>query len=329
MVRQGIKALVVTAVGIASFVFCGTGSAVQLQLKLPQGKTYYQKSTFDQHITQTVMGQEQVIDQSIGMGLKWDVLEVDGQGNMRIRQTFIWCAYKQTNPMGSVEYDSAQQTTPTAGAEPFAALLGQSFVVKLTPRGDVLDVTGVEEMRAAVVKKLPAGADQSLGMSPVGMYLDKNSVKEMIAANLAIYPDKPVEVGQSWSKKQTVKLAFGIITDSKWTLQKREGGMDIIATTATLRSDPNSPPIETGGMTMKFDVAGTAEGTLRVEEATGLILLDQSRQQLKGNINVGPAGQAGSTMAIPAVFDTTAKMEMSDKPFMPAAAPAPSAPANR
>jgi hypothetical protein len=330
MTRQGIRALIVTAVGMASFAFCDTGgAAVQLQLKLPQGKTYYAKSTFDQHITQTVMNQQQVIDQSIGMGLKWDVLEVDSQGNMRIRQTFIWAAYQQTNPMGSVEYDSAKQATPTAGAEPFAALLGQGFVVKLSPKGDVLDVNGVEEMRAAVLKKLPPGADQRPEMSAVAMYLDKNSVKEMLGANLAVYPDKPVEVGQSWSKKQTVKLGFGIITDSKWTLQKREDGMDIIATTATLRSDPSSPPMETAGMTMKFDITGTAEGTLRVEEATGLIRLDQSRQQLKGNIDVGPAGQAGSTMTIPAVFDTTSKMEMSDKPFMPAAAPASGAPATR
>jgi hypothetical protein len=326
MARQRIGALIVTAV----FALCSTSAAaVQLQLKLPKGKTYYQKSTFDQHITQTMMNRQQVIDQSIGTGMRWDVLDVDSQGNMRIRQTFIWAAYKQTNPMGSVEYDSAKQAAPTAGAEPFAALLGQSFVVKVTPKGDVLDVNGIEEMRAAILKKLPPGADQSLGMSPAAMFLDKKSVKETIGANLAIYPDKPVELGQSWSKKQTITAGFGIITDSKWTLQKREGGVDIIATTATLRSDPNSPPMQAGGMTMKFDIAGTAEGALRVEEATGLILSDQSRQQLKGNINVGAPAEGTPTMSIPSVFDTTSKMEMSDKPFMPAAAAPPRAPATK
>ncbi len=326
MARQGIGVLIVTA----AFALCGTtASAVQLQLTLPKGKTYYQKSTFDQHITQTIMNQQQVIDQSIGTGMKWDVLDVDGQGNMRIRQTFIWSAYKQTNPMGGIEYDSAKQTTPTAGAESFAALLGQSFVVKVTPKGEVLDVNGIEEMRAAVLKKLPAGTEENLGTSPAAMFLDKNHIKEMVGANLAIYPDKAVEPGQSWSKRQKITIGFGIITDTKWTLQKREGGVDVIAATASLRSDPNSPPMENAGMKMKFDITGTQEGTLRVEEATGLILSDQTKQQLKGNINILGAADATPMMSIPAVFDTTAKMEMSEKPFMPAAATPPSAPAKK
>jgi hypothetical protein len=322
MARQGIGVLIVTA----AFALCGTtASAVELQLRLAKGKTYYQKSTYDQHITQTVMNQQQAIDQTIGTGMKWDVLDVDAQGNMRIRQTYIWTAYKQTNPMGSVEYDSAKQATPTAGAEVFAALLGQSFVVRVTPKGEVLDVNGVDEMRAAVLKKLPAGADQSAA-GPAAMYLDKKNVKEMVGANLAIYPDKPVDVGQSWTKKQTITIGFGIITESKWTLQKREGGVGIIAVTASLRSDPSSPPMEAQGMKMKFDITGTQEGTLRVEEATGLILSDQTRQQLKGNINVSASADETQAMSIPSTFDTTSKMEMSDKPFMPAAAaPAPPA----
>jgi hypothetical protein len=330
MARQGIGALIVTAVGLVSFVLCSTGAgAVQLQLKLAKGKTYYLKSTFDQRITQTVMGQQQVIEQSMGTGMKWDVLEVDNRGNMRIRQTFIWSALKQTNPVGSLEYDSAKQATPPAGAEPVAALLGQSFVITVTPQGNVLDVNGIEEMRAAVLKKLPAGGDESLATSPAAMFLDKNSVKEMTTANLAIYPDKPVEPGQSWSKKQTLALGFGIITDSKWTLQKSEGGVAVIATAASLRSDPASPPMEMGGMKMKFDLAGTQEGALRVDEATGLILSEQTRQQLKGNINAGIQADGTPMMVIPSVFDTTSKVETSDKSWLPAASTPPGAPAQK
>jgi hypothetical protein len=326
MARLRIGVLIVTA----AFALCGTSAAaVQPQWKLAKGKTYYQKSTFDQRITQTVMGQEQVIEQGIGTGQKWDVLEVDRQGNMRIRLTFIWCAFKQANPMGNVEYDSARQATPTAGAEPFAALLGQSYIVTMTPKGDVLDVNGVEAMRAAVLQKLPPGAEENLGMSPAAMFLDKKNVKEMAAANLAIYPDQPVEPGQSWSKTQKVTLGFGIITDTKWTLQKREGGVAVIAATASLRSDPDSPPMEMGGMKMKFDIAGTQESTIRVEEATGLILSDQTHQRLQGNINVGASTDAAALMAIPSAFDTTSKVEMSDKPWAPAVTRPASAPARK
>jgi hypothetical protein len=76
--------------------------------------------------------------------------------------------------------------------------------------------------------------------------------------------------------------------------------------------------METQGMKMRFDLAGTQNGTVRVDEATGLILLDQSQQQLKGEIKLLAAADAPPMMAIPVVFDTTSKLEMSDKPWPPA-----------
>ncbi len=312
--------LIVTAMGIASLAWCSaSAAAVRLQLKLEKGKTYYQRSVFEQRISQTVMGQEQVINQSMGTGLKLDVLDVDSQGNMRLRETFTWIASKQVGPMGVVEYDSAQQATPPAGAEAAAAILGQSYTVKVSPRGDVLDVNGIDELREAVHKKLPPGADVSLSANAIALYMDKKNVKEMTQATLAMYPDKPIEQGESWGKKSTFAVGFGMITDAKYTLQKREGGVAVIATSAAVRSDPNGPGMEAQGMKMRFDLAGTQSGTIRMEEATGLLLLDESRQQLKGQIRLSaPGGDAAQTMDIPVVFDTNSKLEMSDKPWPPA-----------
>jgi hypothetical protein len=320
MTNRRSASVFVALVGLASVTWCSTSAAaVRLQLKLAKGKTYYQRSVFEQRITQTVMGQEQVINQSMGNGMKLDVLDVDSQGNMRIRETFTWSASKQIGPMGVVEYDSSKQATPPAGAEAAAAMLGQSYTIKVSPKGDVLDVNGIDELREAVHKKLPPGADVSLSANAVALYMDKKNVKEMTQATLAMYPDKPVEQGESWSKKSTFAVGFGMITDSKYTLQKREGGVAVIAASAAVRSDPNGPGMEAQGMKMRFDLAGTQNGTIRMEEATGLLLLDESRQQLKGEIQLSaPGGAASQTMAIPVVFDTTSKLEMSDKPWPPA-----------
>jgi hypothetical protein len=260
---------------------------------------------------------QQVRDQSLGTGVKMEVLDVDGQGNMRIRRTYDWSMTKRTGPVGSLDYDSAKQTTPPPGAEPFAALLGQSYVVRISPKGEVLDINGVEEMQAAVRKKLPAGAQADQAMSALSQYLDKNSLKQMIEGELDVYPDKPVEVGESWSKKRVITPMFELTIDSKWTLQKLENGVAIIATTSSSRSNANKP-VETGGMKMRFDLAGTQDGTIRMQEATGLILLGQAQQQLKGEIKLGDSDQGPPTMAIPVVFDTKVRMEMSDKPLEPA-----------
>ncbi len=323
MEKRGMRSLLVIVAGMVSMALCNTGAAaVTLQLKLAKGKTYYERTVIDQHMVQTVMNMQQVMDQGIGTGLQMDVLDVDPQGNMRIRNTYNWSMATRTGSMGNLNYDSAKQTTPPPGAEPFAALLGQSYIIRITPKGEVLDVNGVEELQAAVRKKLPAGAEAGPALGALSQYLDKNSIKQMLESALGVYPDKPVEVGESWSKKRVFSPMFELTIDSKWTLQKLEDGVAIIATTSSSRSNANKP-VEAGGMKMRFDLAGTQDGTIRMQQATGLILLGQAQQQLKGEIKLGDSAQVGSTqgppaMAIPVVFDTKVRMEMSDKPLVPA-----------
>ena len=124
MEKRRFRLFLFVAAGITSLAFCSISSAaVQLQLKLAKGKTYYQKTTVDQHITQTIMNQQQVIDITVGIGTKLDVLDVDAAGNMQIRYSLRWCMAKQTGSMvPPISYDSAQQATPPAGDEPVAAL---------------------------------------------------------------------------------------------------------------------------------------------------------------------------------------------------------------
>jgi len=318
MEKRRLRFFLFITVGIASIALCNTGAAaVTLQLKLAKGKTYYQRMVIDQHMVQTVMNMQQVMDQSTGMGVKMDVLDVDSQGNMRIRNTYNWSMSKRTGPMGSLDYDSAKQPTPPAGAEPFAALLGQGYVIKISPKGEVLDVNGVEELQAAVRKKLPPGSEADPALGALAQYLDKNSIKQMVENTLSVYPGKPVEVGESWSTKRVMSPMFEMTVDSKWTLQKREAGVATIATTSSLRSNAEKP-IEAGGMKMRFDLAGTQDGTLRMQEATGLIVLAQAQQQLKGEIKIGDSAQGPPMMTIPCVFDTKVRIEMSDKPLEPA-----------
>jgi len=318
MEKRGFRFFLFVTAGITSVALCNSGAAaVTLQLKLAKGKTYYQRTVMDQHMVQTVMNMQQVMDQSMGTGVKMDVLDVDTRGNMRIRSTYNWAMTKRNGPMGALDYDSAKQPTPPAGAEPFAALLGQGYVIRVSPKGEVLDVNGTEELQAAVRKKLPPGSEADPALGALAQYLDKNTIKQMVESTWSFLPGKPVEVGESWGDKRVVSPMFEMTIDSKCTLQKREAGMATIVATSSLRSNAGKP-VEAGGMKMTFDLAGTQDGTIRLQEATGLIVLSQAQSQLKGEIKVGDPAQGPPMMAIPCVFDTKIKVEMADKPLEPA-----------
>ncbi len=315
MVNMRLRAMTSIVGCIVLVALCDNGmAATQLQWKLAKGKTYYQRTMVEQQITQSMMGQEQKVEQSTGIGMKLQVLDVDAQGTMKIQYTFLWTRSKQASPMAQVDYDSSKQPAAVPpGAEAFAALVGQSYTVKVTPKGKVLDVNGVEQVREAVLKKLPPGADATLGMNPAGMYIDKGAVKQMTEANMAIYPEKPVNVGESWSKDITMAVGFAMAIQCKWTLQKEQAGVATIGVAAAIRTDPNAPPMDAGGMKVKSDLKGTQEGTLQVSEATGLLTTSKERQLLKGDLKVAASADAQPMMVIPMTIDTQVTGEMGEQ----------------
>ena len=314
MANTRLRALASTVGCVVLVALCGSGAAAtQLQWKLAKGKTYYQRTVVEQQIGQEIMGQQQKSELHMGTGLKLQVLGVDAQGNMRIQYTYLWSRLKQVNPMAQVDYDSSSKSPVSAGAEGFAALIGQSYTVRMTPKGQVLDVNGVEQLRDAVLKKLPAGTDAAMGMNPVAMYIDPATVKQMTEANMAIYPDKSVNPGDSWTKEMSMTVGFAMIVQSKWTLEKEEAGVATIGLAATIRTAPNAPPMDAGGMKVKSDLSGTQEGTLQVAEATGLITAAKERQQLKGQIKMAASASAEPAMVMPMTIDSQVTGEMSEQ----------------
>lgn len=316
--KQGYRAFIVAAACFALLAVCGSAAAaVRLELKLEKGKTYYERSVIDQKMTQTVMDQEQNIEHAIGLAQKLDVLDVDDKGNMRLRYTYTWTRFKQTGPMGTVDYDSSQQPTAPGGAEGFAALIGEGYLVRASPKGDVLDINGVEQFAEAVRKKLPPDTDTSSAGNPMAFLLSEDAIRETTESSLAVYPDEPVEQGASWAEKRTTRQGgLAMITDQKWTLQKRNGGVATIASISSLQPDPKAPPVDAQGMKIKIDVSGTQESTMQVDEKTGLIKTNRSHQVLKGKIGIGSAPEGPfDVMTIPVTFDTTITTEMSDRPL--------------
>jgi hypothetical protein len=314
MARQRLVTLLAAAFCVEAIVLSANASAaVQLSLKLNKGKTFYERSLIEQKMTQEIMGQQQIINFTLGTIQKADVIETDGQGNMRIRYTYLWSRVKQDGPMMNVDYDSAKQTTPPAGAEGFAALVGQSYSMRISPKGKVLDVNGVKEMAAAVRQKLPPDADPANASSPLASFLDEQAVREMTENAMAIYPEKPVEVGASWTTKQTMKRGMPMVAEAKLTLQKQEGGVATIGLTGTISPDSSSPVMDIQGMKMKVEMAGTQDSTMQMNEATGLVLNRKGKQDLKGQIKVGASAEGPFDMQIPMTMATTFTIDTSDK----------------
>lgn len=278
---------------------------IQYKLRLRKGQKYYVKMITEQKIAQTVMSQSQDIEQSIGLGSDLDVVDVDRSGNAEIRYTYRWAKLRVQGPMQQVVYDSSVKggSVPEP-AQGLAALVGESYSLSIAPDGRVLVVKGAARMRANVRKKLPAGFAGDLVMSSLAQYIDDQGIKEAAEASMAVLPNKPVGVGDSWSGQIVLSESTALIMQNKWTLKQREAGIATIDIVSTIKPNPQVPPRDVGTAKISSQFSGKQKGLIRLEEATGLIVHSKLEQQLSGEAKVVGPQQMSIPMKIDSVVTT-------------------------
>jgi hypothetical protein len=278
---------------------------VQYRLRLQKGQKYYAKMVAEQKIAQTVMGQSQDIEQSIGLGSDLDVVDVDRSGNAEIRHTYRWAKLRVQGPMQQVVYDSSVKGGSVPGpAQGLAALVGESYSLSIAPDGRVLIVKGAARMRANVRKKLPAGFAGDLQMSSLAQYIDDQGIKEAAEASMAVLPNKPVGVGDSWSGQIVLSESTALIMQNKWTLKQRQAGTATINVVSTIKPNPQAPPRDVGTAKISSQFSGKQQGLIRLDEATGLIVHSKLEQQLSGEAKVVGPQQMSIPMKIDSVVTT-------------------------
>ena len=311
--RIGILAV---SVVFALFVVCAEGAEKRnYELKLEKGKKYYFRMLTEQEISQTVMGQEQSMEQVIGMGMELDVNEVDANGAMWIDYKYGWAKFGHKGPMGEQVYDSSKKDSPVPPtAQGFVALLGEGFSLRMMPKGKVKAVRGLKRMRENISKKLPAGPMREFMMKGLEQYFNEAAVKELNESSMAMYPDKPVGVGDSWSRKVVLSQGFAMVLENKWTLKERRNGVALIEVSSTVKPNRKAKPLEMGLMKISYEFTGTQKGLVEIKESTGQVIRSKINQELSGltRTEVLSGGAKPQTVTTPMKIKGIVTMEMGD-----------------
>ncbi|MHC4645784.1 MAG: DUF6263 family protein [Planctomycetota bacterium] len=260
---------------------------IQYRLKLKKGQKLYFRMITDKKITQTVLGQEQATEQTIGQGVRLDVNDVDKKGNAWIDYTYDWASLKQKGLMGEAIYDSNKEgaRVPPA-ARVYAALLGEGFSVRITPEGRVQQFKGLKKMRENVEKKLPGGPVRQQMAKGLEQVIGEQAIRESIEGLLAIYPDKPVGVGDSWSSKSLLSREFPLVAEHKWTLKERSNGVAVLENKTTFKPNLEAKRAQAGYIGMDHILSGKQEGIIRIKESTGQLIDGKLNQELSGRMEM-------------------------------------------
>lgn len=285
--------LIVVVAASATWLFAqktpGLGGKVQLRLNLQQGKTYTTRVTTSQEISQEILGQKQDMTQEMGLGYAFEVQQVASDGTMSAKMTCNWTSFKQDSPLGKVDYDSskATQAIPTA-AKPFAALVGTSLTMDLSPQGEVSNVKGLEKMIEAVLKslELPAGTPKADLENQLREQFGDKAMQENMSQMMAVFPPKPVGIGDSWSKQLSLAKPFPMRVDTTWTLKARKNGIAVVDIRSKLETDPKGEAMKLGPMSLRPSLSGTQTGTQQIDEATGWVKSGKIQQEFSGKLKI-------------------------------------------
>ena len=282
----------------------GSGPKVDLRLKFTEGATHRQNFVMDQAIDQQVQGRSITTDQKMSFRLKFDVERVEPGGIARLRTTYEQVGLEQDSMMGTVKYDSDNPPSNVPmQAKPFAALVGQSFTAEVAPEGQVGRIEGTEKIAQAVLNSLPAGARQMAG-AQVKKQFDRDAIKAIMNQGFGYIPEKPVAVGDSWTKNVAISSGYPMLAENRYTLAERKNGKLHIDVDSTIKPAPDGEPMQMGPMTMRADLSGTQTGSMVVDEATAWVDRSELEQDISGTLKIENANQS-----IPMIIKSTITLE--------------------
>lgn len=276
---------------------------IDLKLRLKQGQNYGARVIIDQKISQTIQGQEQNISSMMAMGTVCDVLAVDSNGVATVRITYQTIQIKMSGPMGLIEYDSTRPETADANnpvVRMYAAMAGQSLLMKVTPKGKIVEVKGFDEMMQQMAEKMSADDTAKEEMKEfMKNFISEDKIKEMESSMMIAFPSQPVGIGDSWTDKESISVGFPIEVDTTYTLKARKNGVAIVDVSSKMDLGRKGTPIDMGPTKMDMQMTGLLQGTSEIDEASGWMLHSKMEMQLSGEIKIAANEQMPEPMTIP------------------------------
>jgi hypothetical protein len=256
----------VTAIVILLANACGSGKGSEgglaLKLNLKKGDVMQVETKIEQEVETEAMGNKMTIRQNFLFDFETLVDDINSAGNYVIRNTYKRVKLSQNIPgIGENVLDtddpSASKGAAVALMEPILkALVGKSFIIEMTPRGQVVK-TDMSEIK---------------GHNGLDDISDNSNLSDLAVE----YPDKPLRPGDTWEAVREVsgKMPMRIIT--QYTLREIKDGLAILDMKSEIK--PHGDQVK---------VSGTMDGTMQVDVNTGWTRESRLNQNMQMTVSQG------------------------------------------
>ncbi len=157
----------------------------------------------------------------------------------------------------------------------FSRIKGNAFTMKVDEEGNILSVSGFDEIINGMIES--SGLNEEMALQMRASLMDQFNEKELknqFAHVFMIFPGKAVKQGDSWQRNYKIDGKVAADFSTTYTVKQIEG--DHVALDAKSVIGP------AGG---DMEVKGTQSGTLLVDSKTGLVLQAAFIQEMDAKVN--------------------------------------------
>ena len=248
-----------------------------LKMNLKKGLKYLFTTNTSQSITQEVMGNKMDIKQHTNIDYIYEVIESNEQG-MHIKTTYQHILIDTKTPQGNIAYDSKKPDNADSKLKNIGNMVGKSFTMHVSAEGEVTKVEGMQEIVNSI------GGDATTQQLLKQQFSDSAFINMMNMA-LNIYPNKKINIGESWQKDFNAEMAgmMQMNTQNTYTLTNLEKDNAIIA----IKSNINLSPLSSKGIlgNIEVNLKGTQNGTIKSDRKSGMITTSTIHQEIKGDVS--------------------------------------------
>ncbi|KPL21475.1 MAG: hypothetical protein AMJ75_09925 [Phycisphaerae bacterium SM1_79] len=323
---------------------------LDLKLRLKPRQKYSLRIIREDKISQTIMGLRQDIHSTKTTGLGFEVEQVDANSIASIKVTYLTFKEKTTGVVGQMEYDS---TAPDKAVDyPFArtysAMMGQNFVMKVTPGGKIVELKGIDEMflrtagktiesedesiRKKLRERMSEGAEEKAKetierlnqrygsrdkreqavkeMMKKSPALGEEKIREMVGNVMMPFPDRPVGTGDSWPGRTTLPWGAAVEIDSTYTLKQKNAAVTVVDVSSKIDLDDEPASMKKGpfGPT-KIRMTGSYQGSFQIDRNSGWMVRKKTTMQCSGEVKTAGNKQKPEGMTMPVSIESVTIVE--------------------
>lgn len=282
-----------------------SGAQTSLNLNLVQGKEYRQNSNVKMTMTQNFSGQTMNIVAEVKGTMKYLVKAVTPAGyDMDVMYEAM--SMEMQMPQATMKFSSENPSAEDMFSQVLASMVNKPFQVQLSKSGKVVSVKNVESLFTSAFDKFPdlSEAQKAQIKGQLEQSYGEKAFASSIETVFAIYPDKPVKIGEKWTTQ--TKLKSGVTANIASTFEYVEEGADFrrIRGDSKITAEENGEYVNSSGMDMKFNMNGTMTSDIKVDKKTGWVVEAKITQDIAGEAHVKGNAQMPDGMSIPMTIKT-------------------------